>query len=118
MKSFSTSSLTTELEREDKLKELQNLLEKQKLMIEKQNQRIIELEETTLNTEVQGNQVKAKLHQETFDEEIKNDESLTEEQVEAYMNDEAKIDNELSAIDHGLDEFIREEVENTDDDEK
>ena len=44
MKNLSTTSLTEELDNEDKIKELENLLEGKKYRIEKQNQRIIELE--------------------------------------------------------------------------
>ena len=46
MKSFSATSLTGDLEKEDKIKELENLLETQKCIIEKQNKRISELEVT------------------------------------------------------------------------
>ena len=45
MKSFSTTSLVGELEKEDRIKELENMLDAQKLRIENQNQRILELEE-------------------------------------------------------------------------
>ena len=45
MKSFSTTSLVGELEKEDRIKELENMLDAQKWRIENQNQRIIELEE-------------------------------------------------------------------------
>ena len=49
IKSFSTTSLTKELEKEDKIKELENLMEVQKAVIVKQNQRITELEEVNEN---------------------------------------------------------------------
>lgn len=47
MKSFSTTSLVEDIQNEDRIKELENLLEKQKTIIEKQFQRIMELEEAS-----------------------------------------------------------------------
>ena len=41
--------MTKELEKEDKIKELENLMEVQKAVIVKQNQRITELEEVNEN---------------------------------------------------------------------
>ena len=46
MKSFSTTSLVEEIEKEDRIKELENMLETQKSIIDKQFQRIMELEKT------------------------------------------------------------------------
>ena len=46
MKSFSTTSLVEEIEKEDRIKELENKLETQKSIIDKQFQRIMELEKT------------------------------------------------------------------------
>ena len=45
MKSFSTTSLVGEFEKEDRIKDLESMLDAQKWRIENQNQRILELEE-------------------------------------------------------------------------
>ena len=47
MKSFSTTSLVEEIEKEDRIKELENMLVTQKSIIDKQFQRIMELEKTS-----------------------------------------------------------------------
>ena len=52
MKSFSTTSLVEEIEKEDRIRELENMVETQKSIIEKQFQKIMVLEESTANMTV------------------------------------------------------------------
>ena len=44
MKSFSTTSLVAEIEKEDKIRELENMLDDQRIIIDNQNRKISELE--------------------------------------------------------------------------
>ena len=44
MKSFSTMSITAEMEKEDKIRELESVVDDQRSIIEHQNQRIHQLE--------------------------------------------------------------------------
>ena len=55
MKSFSTTSLVEEIEKEDRIRELENMVETQKSIIEKQFQKIMVLEEGTTNVIVSNN---------------------------------------------------------------
>ena len=57
MKSFSTTSLAAEIEKEDKIRELENMLDDQRMIIDNQNRRIEELEmkrEPTKDEHVNG----------------------------------------------------------------
>ena len=51
MKSYSTTSLASDLEKEDRIRELEILLDDQRMQIEKQNQRIRDLERVQQQTE-------------------------------------------------------------------
>ena len=44
MKSFSTTSLVAEIEKEDKIRELENMLDDQRIIIDNQNRKISQLE--------------------------------------------------------------------------
>ena len=44
IKSFSTTSLVQEIEKEDKIRELENMLDDQRIIIKNQNRKISELE--------------------------------------------------------------------------
>ena len=44
MKSFSTTSLVAEIEKEDKIRELENMLDDQRIIIDHQNRKISQLE--------------------------------------------------------------------------
>jgi hypothetical protein len=105
LKSFSTTSLTEELENEDKIKELENLLEAQKYRIEKQNQRIIELEGVKENE----NQISS----------MDNTGLIIEEDDEQKWSvEDSKNDDETIAKEKSLDGCILEEEENTDENQK
>ena len=105
LKSFSTTSLTEELENEDKIKELENLLEAQQHRIEKQNQRIIELEGIKENE----NQIIS----------LANTGPLIEEDEEQkWPAEDSKHDNETIAKKNSFDGCILEEEENTDEKQK
>ena len=45
LKSFSTTSLVAEIEKEDKIRELENMLDDQRIIIDNQNRKISELEQ-------------------------------------------------------------------------
>ena len=93
--------MTEELEKEDKIKELENLLEAQKYRIEKQNQRIIELEGIKENE----NQIIS----------MDNTEQIIEEDEEQkWRAEDFKHGDETNAKDDSLDGCILEEEENTD----
>ena len=57
MKSFSTMSITAEMEREDKIRELETVVDDQRSIIEHQNQRIHELEAAVHEISQHQNQV-------------------------------------------------------------
>ena len=80
------------------------------MMIEKQNKRIIELEET--NVEIKENEIKIipRLNIEPLYEETIKDKCMTEEYKN---NDDSKFDDETSAQDDSIEGCIREEGENT-----
>ena len=105
MKSFSTTSLIEELENEDKIKELENLLEAQKYRIEKQNQRIKELEGIKEN----DNKIISMAKTEPKKEEVEEQKW----QAEDSTHEEETIEKEDS-----LDGCILEEEENTDENQK
>ena len=81
MKSFSTTSLIGELEKEDKMKELESLLETQKCIMEKQNQRIQELEEIKTNQTKISHEINVK--------------PIYEEKGEMYSPEDSKKDDEI-----------------------
>ena len=97
--------MTEDLEKEDKIKELENLLEAQKYKIERQNQRIIELEEIKENE----NQIIS----------MDNTEQIIEDDEEQKGSaEDFKHADETNAIDNSLAGCILEEEENTDENQE
>ena len=105
LKSFSTTSLTEELENEDKIKELENLLEAQKYRIEKQNQRIIELEGIKEN----DNKIISM---------AKTEPKIEEVEEQRWLAEDSKHEDETIEKEDSLDGCILEEEENTDENQK
>ena len=97
--------MTEELENEYKIKELENLLEAQKYRIDKQNQRIIELEGIKENE----NQIIS----------LANTGPLIEEDEEQkWLAEDSKDEDETIEKEDSLDGCILEEEENTDENQK
>ena len=105
LKSFSTTSLTEELENEDKIKELENLLEAQKYRIDKQNQRIIELEGIKQN-EIQIISI------------CNTGPIIEEDEEQKWPAEDSKDEDETIEKEDSLDGCILEEEENTDENQK
>ena len=96
MKSFSTTSLVEEVEKEDKIKELEDMVETQKNIIEKQFQKIMALEEDTAklkeSNELTNNSVLT--NEETQNEKcLSEDENNAEVFTEEEHNDSSTIEN-------------------------
>ena len=99
MKSFSTTSLVGELEKEDRIKELENMLDAQKWRIENQNQRIIELEEN----EKVGIKIIPMISTDPIYEENKRTNCSTEEDDNINLED-IHLDNCISEEEEIMDE--------------
>ena len=98
-------TLTEELEKEDKIKELENLLEAQKYRIEKQNQRIIELEGIKEN----DNKIISM---------AKTEPKIEEVEEQRWLAEDSKHEDETIKKEDSLDGCILEEEENTDENQK
>ena len=89
MKSFSTTSLVAEIEKEDKIRELENMLDDQRIIIDNQNRKISQLEKAR-ETEFSKNNLTNGIHNndaiEQSGEHYKNgeDEENDEDEDEIY----------------------------------
>ena len=96
MKSFSTTSLVEEVEKEDKIKELEDMVETQKSIIERQFQKIMALEEDTAKLKESNELTNSSV---LINEEIQDEKCLTEDYnnaevlTEEELNDSSTIEN-------------------------